>query len=98
MLALLTMAATGVLAWIVFRAGFYIAKVRRSRFRNRPPLEDESFYERYYNSSGLQKSIVIALRHELASALDIEASRLLATDRFQKELSVVRGWEYLDDA
>jgi hypothetical protein len=98
MLAVLTIAATGVLAWIVFRTGFYAAKVRRSRFRNRPPLEDESFYERYYSSSGLQKGIVIALRHELASALDIEVSRLLATDRFLKELSVVRGWEYLDDA
>jgi hypothetical protein len=97
-LAILTIAATGTIAWIGFRAGFYATKVRRSRFRNRPLLEDESFYERYYNSSGLQKSIVIALRHELASAHDIDASRLLATDRFRNELSLVRGWEYLDDA
>jgi hypothetical protein len=98
MLALLTIAATGIIAWIGYRAAFYAAKVRRSRFRNRPPLEDELFYERYYNSSGLQKSIVIALRHELASAHDIDALRLLATDRFRNELSLVRGWEYLDDA
>jgi hypothetical protein len=98
MLALLATAAIGFSAWIVFRSAFYAAKVRRSRFQSRLPLEDDLFYERYYSSSGLQKSIVISLRHELASAFNVDASKLLATDRFQDELSVVRGWEYVDDA
>jgi hypothetical protein len=38
------------------------------------------------------------LRHELASAFNIDASKVLPTDRFSKELSVVRGREYVDDA
>jgi hypothetical protein len=98
LLVLSAVVATGLLAWTVFRVASYPAKTRRSRFKDRQPLDDELFYERYYNSSGLKKDIVISLRHELASAFNIDASKVLATDRFQKELSVVRGWEYIDDA
>jgi hypothetical protein len=97
-LALLVIAVIGVVAWIAVRSGFYSAKTRRSRFQDRPLLEDELFYERYYSSSGLPKSVVISLRHELASAFNIDAAKLLPTDRFLEELSVVRGWEHVDDA
>jgi hypothetical protein len=98
MLALLGTAVVGLVAWIAIRAGFYPSKARRSRFRDRLPLEDELFYERYYASFGFPKSTVISLRHELASAFNIDASKVLPTDRFSKELAVVRGWEYVDDA
>lgn len=98
MLAVLSTVAVGISAWIVFRSAFYVTKVRRSRFQGRIPLEDDVFYEDYYSSSGLQKNIVISLRHELASAFRVDATKLLPTDRFQEELSVVRGWEYVDDA
>jgi hypothetical protein len=97
-LALLIALVISIFAAAILLAISYPVKARRSRFRGRLPLEDELFYERYYASFGLPKTTVISLRHELASALSIDASKLLPTDRFSKELSVVRGWEYLDDA
>ena len=97
-LILLASTVVGTFACVAFRAAFHPAKIRKLRFKDREPVDDELFYERYYGSSGFQKEIVIALRHELASAFEIESAKLLSTDRFDKELSVVRGWEYLDDA
>src|SRR5438552_975804 len=87
----------GLLCWVVFRSSTYVAKVRRSRFAGRPPLDDNSFYEQYYSASGLRKEIVVSMRHEIETALRIPPQVLLPTDRFSTELSVVRGWEYTDD-
>jgi len=87
----------GILGWTMFRSSTYVAKIRRSRFAGRSPLDDNSFYERYYGASGLRKEIVVSMRHEIETALRIPAQMLLPTDRFSTELSVVRGWEYTDD-
>ena len=98
LLLAVTTISTGIVAWIVLRVSFYPVKARRSRFENRVPLEDDLFYDRYYAALGLPKSTVISLRHELGAAFNINASKLLPTDRFLEELSVVRGWEQVDDA
>ena len=97
-LGLLAITAITVIVWIAFLAGFYPRRKRKSRFQDRSPLDDALFYERHYRSSGLPKEIVISLRHELASAYEIDSAKLLATDRFSEELAVVHGWEYVDDA
>jgi hypothetical protein len=98
MVALLAaMAFIGILGWTIFRSSTYVDRIRRSRFAGRTPLDDNSFYERYYSSSGLRQDIVAQMRHEIETALRIPAQTLLPTDRFSTELSVVRGWEYTDD-
>jgi len=87
----------GILAWIILRSSAHVDNIRRSRFAGRSPLDDNLFYEQYYSTSGLQKGAVVAMRHEIETALRIPAHTLLPTDRFSIELSVVRGWEYSDD-
>jgi len=94
---LTAVAFIGILGWVIFRSPTYVNKIRRSRFEGRSPLDDDSFYERYYSSSGLQKEIVVSMRHEIEAAFRVPAQMLLPTDRFSTELSVVRGWEYVDD-
>lgn len=93
---LAAVAFIGILGWTIFRSSTYVDKVRGSRFAGRSPLDDNSFFERYYSASGLGKDIVFQLRHEIETALRIPAQMLLPTDRFSTELSVVRGWEYTD--
>lgn len=90
-------AFVGILGWTIFRSSTYVAKIRTSRFAGRSPLDDNSFYDRYYSASGLRKDIVVQLRREIETALRIPANMILPTDRFSTELSVVRGWEYADD-
>lgn len=87
----------GILVWVIVRSSSHIDKIRRSRFSGRLPLDDDSFYERYYSTAGLRKEVVIQMRHEIETALRIPAQMLLPTDRFSTELSVVQGWEYTDD-
>jgi hypothetical protein len=86
-----------ILGWLVFGSTSYIDNIRRSRFKNRPPLADDLFYERYYGSSGLQKSKVIDIRHEIEAALNLKPETILPSDRFSEELSAVRGREYGGD-
>jgi hypothetical protein len=62
---LTAVAFIGILGWTMFRSSTYVAKIRRSRFAGRSPLDDNSFYERYYSASGLRKEIVVSMRHEI---------------------------------
>lgn len=55
---------------------------------DREPLGDEEIYSRFYASSGLAKSLVIELWHEVASSLGLAPERLLPTDRFGKDIGV----------
>lgn len=87
----------GILGWTIFRSSAYVTKIRRSRFAGRAPLDDDSFYDRYYSASGLRKEIVVSMRHEVGTAFRIPAQMILPTDRFSTEFSAVRGWEYTDD-
>jgi hypothetical protein len=93
---LAAVAFIGILGWIALRSSAYVNNIRRSRFADRSPLNDNLFYERYYSTSGLQKGVVVTLRHEIETALRIPAQMLQPTDRFSVELSVVQGWEYSD--
>lgn len=87
-----------ILCWAAIRGVSYADNIRKSRFKERSPIDDEHFFDLYYRDSALQRSVVIALRHELESAFLIPRQVLLPTDRFSSELSVIRGWEYLDDS
>lgn len=40
---------------------------------------------------------MIALRHEIETALNLKPETILPSDRFSEELSVVQGWEYHGD-
>lgn len=84
--------------WLVFGATRYIRKCKLARLSGRSPINDDEFYDRYYASSGLPRDLVVKLRHELGTILDLPPRVLLPTDRFGSELAVVKGWPYLDDS
>lgn len=96
-LALAT-AIVGIGVWLAFGAIGYVRRRKLARLAGRPPVDDDDFYDRYYDSSGLTKDLVVKLRHELATILDLPPGALLPTDRFESELAVVKGWPWLDDS
>ena len=54
----------------------------------------EQIYKRYY--SNYPETIVKKLWLEVAQYLEIPYGKLRPSDRFDKELSPVKGWEYDD--
>jgi hypothetical protein len=61
----------------------------------RDALDDESIYSRFYASSGLSKSEVLRVWHEIADSLRVPADRLRPDDRFGKEIGAY--WITSDD-
>jgi acyl carrier protein len=61
-------------------------------FADRQPLDERTFYERYFQARGVPFFVVSKVREILEEELDADLSRLSAEDDFKKNLSFF--WRY----
>jgi acyl carrier protein len=61
-------------------------------FAKRQPLDERTFYERYFESRGVSFFVVSKVREILEDELEADLSRLSAADDFKKNLSFF--WQY----
>ena len=61
-------------------------------FKDRVPLTNEEFYDKYYKDKGIPYYIVNGVKQTLETELDADLSRLSAKDDFSKNLSFF--WDY----
>jgi hypothetical protein len=69
---------------------------RRVRFQDRPEITEDEFFSMYYKESGIAKEIVSDVLRRIANATEISALKIRPSDRFDRELAPVKGWEYGD--
>jgi hypothetical protein len=82
----------GVLAW-----NFLPRHRRLAQFADREELSSDSIYRAFFAEQDLPKGLVIELWDEVASPLRLPPGKLRPSDRFDRELAPVRGWEFDDD-
>jgi hypothetical protein len=70
---------------------------KRDRFKDRENLSPEQIFDMFYRETGCPRELVMDLWNEVADVLEIEPGKLRPTDRFDKELAAVEGWEFDDD-
>lgn len=70
---------------------------KAARLSGREALSDREFYDTFYRTSGLDETLVLRIRRELADALEVPPSLLLPSDRFDDELARTKAWWTLDD-
>ena len=61
-------------------------------FAHREPIDERTFYERYFQSRGVPAFVVIKVREVLEYELEADLSRLSADDDFTRNLSFF--WDY----
>jgi acyl carrier protein len=67
-------------------------KKMEEAFAGRQPLDERTFYERYFQSAGVPADVAIRVRRILEDELGVDLSRLTADDDFTRNLSFF--WEY----
>lgn len=80
-----------ILAW-----NFIPRRRRLERFSLRENLSLDSIYNQFFAANHLPKGLVLELWNEVASPLHLPPGKLRPTDRFDKELAPVEGWEFDD--
>jgi hypothetical protein len=92
-IAITILAIFGVLVVIFGRR----AELRRAwRFRNRPVLSVQEFWEQFYRESGVPLNTISDALQVLETATSVPKGRLRPEDRFAKELAPEKGWEFDD--
>ena len=96
----------GVIAVVLFFVPFYLStKESRERkrklgelYKSRPALDDDLFYETFYESQNVPKQIVFTVRGILTEKFDnLDVSRIVPEDDFTGNLSIIWGnWSGLD--
>lgn len=84
--------AGGILAWNVVPH-----RQRLKAFEGRSELSLDQIYGEFFASRNLPKELVCELWKEVAGSLRLPPGKLRPTDRFDKELAPVKGWEFDDD-
>ena len=69
---------------------------RRIPFQNRPDMSEEEFVFTYYRNTAIPKETISDVLKVVANATEIPASKIRPSDRFDRELAPVRGWEFDD--
>jgi len=87
-------ALSGVIALVVFATRRMIAK-KRERFAGRPNVSPEEL-QRQFDTTGLSPIEFALFLRQITEATDIPQGKLRPSDRFERELAPVRGWEYDD--
>jgi len=64
----------------------------QAAFAGREPLDDRTFYERYFINRGISADVVGRFRRDLEDELNADLSRLSAEDDFERNLSFF--WEF----
>lgn len=79
-------------ALLLVGLGFAIRGVKKRKavalLEEREDLTNDEIYQRFYVSSGFEKTEVIELWHEVARVLCAPPGRLRPTDKFGKEIGV----------
>jgi hypothetical protein len=85
---------------VVFAAvlfwNFIPRRRRLRRFEGRDNLSLDEIYNQFFASTNLPKRLVLELWNEIAALLHVPPGKLRPLDRFDEELSSIKGWE-LDD-
>jgi len=82
-------------AWIAI-GGRKADQVRLRRLSSREDLSFDLLYEERYRALGFDPEKVRKALNDVALAIDIPASKLRPTDRFDVELAAERGWGFDD--
>lgn len=82
----------GVLAW-----NFIPHRRRLARFVEREELSADSIYSQFFAANNFPRELVAELWNEVALPLRVPPGKLRSSDRFDKELAPVEGWEFDDD-
>jgi hypothetical protein len=72
-------------------------KEKLKRLRNREEFTSDEIYSRFFADKNLPKGLVLGVWNEVADSLRLPKGKLRPSDRFDKELAPVKGWEYDDD-
>jgi len=85
----------GTIIALIFGQRTAIRK-RRLRFQGRSDMNEEEFFSAYYKEAGIVKETVFEVLRQVADATEIPATRIRPSDRFDRELAPVKGWEFGD--
>jgi hypothetical protein len=92
--AVFALALVAVFVWLW---NFIPHKEKLKRLTNREELTTDEIYSHFFAGKNLPKELVLKLWNEVADSLHLPKGKLRPTDRFDKELAPVKGWEYDDD-
>ncbi len=73
-----------------------VKKKLEAAFAGRGPLDEQTFYERYFKSRGVPAGVVIKVRRILGEEFDVDFSRVSAEDDFAVNLSFIADYGSLD--
>ena len=73
-----------------------VKKKLEAAFAGREPLDESTFYERYFRSRGVPADVVIKVRRILEEEFDVDLSRVSAEDDFARNLSFITEYGSLD--
>ena len=86
---------------VLVALGLYAERVRlckkRARFSDREELSLDEIYHRYYSDSGLLAGSVCEVWTQIAARLNVAPGLLRPSDRFDTQLSPVRGFPIEDE-
>jgi hypothetical protein len=91
----LVIAAAAIAAGLGVLVPWFRRRRSVANLEGREPLDDETFYGRYYAESKLPKALVSELRQEVAETLKVPAAKLRPEDRFGKQIGTY--WITSDD-
>jgi len=97
----LTLILTGAAVALAVVIGFFrlmrtVRKTKVARLSERRPLTADEFFANFYLTAGLSKQDVVALRAEIASAIEVPVGLLRPEDRFSVELADCKGMGPMD--
>jgi len=85
----------GIPMWI------YESRAKRKKFEEafagREPLDEQTFYETYFQSRGVPADVVIKVRRVLEEVLDADLSRLKAEDDLTRNLGFFFQYDSMAD-
>lgn len=84
---------SGTLVWISWPT-----QLRLKRFAARPTLDWGQIYAQFFAGTSFPKQLVCELWLEVARTLRLPPGKLRPSDRFDKELAAVEGWEEGDES
>src|SRR5579883_2251194 len=73
-----------------------IRRTKIARLRDRQALSDDQFFANFYATARLSKQDVLALRAEIANAIEMPVGLLRPQDRFSVELADCKGMAPMD--
>ena len=73
-----------------------VKKKLEAAFAGREPLDEQTFYEKYFRARGVPADVVIKVRRILEDEFDVDLSRVSAEDDFARNLRFIVDYGSLD--